>query len=317
MENHFDMLKARIGLETDGGLARKAGLAADGLKKAGPPGANADEAARKRWKTSLEFEALFLGQMYKAMRGGSMGGGLTEMSPGREMFTEMLDQEYAQLPSRSPQMAGPEGMRRAAAGVSNGMAAQIYRSLSRGLETPGESEDESVVPALSLARLLGSRRRGPGSRGPGSASPSPALSEKALDPIVDQAAKTHGLSRELIQSVIRHESENRPLAVSKAGAKGLMQLMDTTATDMGVANVFNPRENVMGGSKYLKLMLDRYQGDEKLALAAYNAGPGAVDRHGGVPPFAETRMYVDRILKTKGELETRERNRQAASGEGE
>ncbi len=101
---------------------------------------------------------------------------------------------------------------------------------------------------------------------------------------------------ELIHAVIRQESGYDPYAVSHKGAKGLMQLMPATAKRFGVKDVFDPAENVQGGVKYLRQLLDRYDGDRRLALAAYNAGEGAVDRFGGVPPYRETQDYVDRIV---------------------
>jgi soluble lytic murein transglycosylase-like protein len=100
----------------------------------------------------------------------------------------------------------------------------------------------------------------------------------------------------LIHAVIRQESGYDPYAVSHKGAKGLMQLMPATAKRFGVKDVFDPAENVQGGVKYLRQLLDRYDGDRRLALAAYNAGEGAVDRFGGVPPYRETQDYVDRIV---------------------
>jgi len=100
----------------------------------------------------------------------------------------------------------------------------------------------------------------------------------------------------LIYAVIRQESGYDPYAVSHKGAKGLMQLMPATAKRFGVKDVFDPAENVQGGVKYLRQLLDRYDGDRRLALAAYNAGEGAVDRFGGVPPYRETQDYVDRIV---------------------
>jgi soluble lytic murein transglycosylase-like protein len=100
----------------------------------------------------------------------------------------------------------------------------------------------------------------------------------------------------LIHAVIRQESGYDPYAVSHKGAKGLMQLMPATAKRFGVKDVFDPAENVQGGVKYHRQLLDRYDGDRRLALAAYNAGEGAVDRFGGVPPYRETEDYVDRIV---------------------
>ena len=85
-------------------------------------------------------------------------------------------------------------------------------------------------------------------------------------------------------------------ALSKANAKGLMQLIDSTATDMGVKNVWNPAQNIEGGTKYISKMLKKYDGDVELSLAAYNAGPGNVDKYNGIPPFDETQKYVKRVL---------------------
>ena len=117
------------------------------------------------------------------------------------------------------------------------------------------------------------------------------LAYPALLPIIEEASQRTGLPTELIDAVIRTESGYRPHAISSAGAQGLMQLMPKTAKSLGVKNSLDPRQNVLGGSKYLRQMLDRF-GRVSLALAAYNAGPGAVIKHKGVPPFTETQAYV-------------------------
>ncbi len=117
----------------------------------------------------------------------------------------------------------------------------------------------------------------------------------ALRRLVAEGASRNGLSPSLVRAIVQIESHGDPSAVSRAGAQGLMQLMPQTAATYGVANAFDPQENVFGGCRYMHDLLDRYHNNVPLALAAYNAGPGAVDAARGIPPFAETRAYVARV----------------------
>lgn len=120
---------------------------------------------------------------------------------------------------------------------------------------------------------------------------------RAFDPIIAEAALKHRVDAALVKAVIRTESDFVPYARSPKGALGLMQLMPATARMHNVWSVFEPKDNIEGGVRHLRLLLDQYNGNVRLALAAYNAGEGAVERHGGIPPYPETIEYLDRVLR--------------------
>lgn len=122
---------------------------------------------------------------------------------------------------------------------------------------------------------------------------------------IHEIAREHGVSPALIEAVIRMESGFDPRAISPKGAAGLMQLMPKTASALGVADRFDPRESIRGGVRHLRYLLERYQGSVVLALAAYNAGEGAVDTHRGVPPYPETQQYVRSVLRRAGLADSR------------
>jgi len=124
---------------------------------------------------------------------------------------------------------------------------------------------------------------------------SSAQNEETLTPLIEETARRYGLEPELVRAVVKTESAFYPRAHSKAGAMGLMQLMPSTAADLGVADPWDPVANLDGGCRYLAQMLTRF-GDIKLALAAYNAGPGAVEHYRAIPPYDETQTYVVKVL---------------------
>jgi hypothetical protein len=122
----------------------------------------------------------------------------------------------------------------------------------------------------------------------------------SYDLLITEHASQHGIRADLVRAVIQAESAFNPMARSVKGAMGLMQLMPATAVAYGVTNAYDPAENIRAGVAYLRGLLDRYSQNEELALAAYNAGPTAVEKYGAVPPYRETRSYVSKIQKTAG-----------------
>ena len=151
---------------------------------------------------------------------------------------------------------------------------------------PGYQRYSPTKASAGVYRMRGVRRDSAAAR----------ARRKAFDPIIATAAARHRLDPALVKAVIRTESDFIPYARSPKGALGLMQLMPATARQHKVWRVFDPAENIEGGARHLRLLLDQYNGNVRLALAAYNAGGGAVSRHGGVPPYRETIQYLQKVL---------------------
>lgn len=119
----------------------------------------------------------------------------------------------------------------------------------------------------------------------------------SMDEIFNEASSTYGVPENLLKAIAKQESNFNPQATSRCGAQGVMQLMPKTAASLGVTDAYDPYQNIMGGAKYIRQMLDKYNGDTSLALAAYNAGSGNVAKYGGIPPFKETQNYVVKVTQ--------------------
>jgi soluble lytic murein transglycosylase-like protein len=216
---------------------------------------------------------------------------LIPSSFGEDVYTDMLDDEYSKMFGSNSSL---------------GLADLVSRQLEQTehpenalqeLRAIGKNASWSTDPRFMPKTLAAA-----GAITPGAGQDSVAGVSK-WEKFIDKASELYGVDKNLISAVITQESGGNPRAVSPKGAKGLMQLMDTTAQDMGVARPFSPWENISGGTKYLRQMLDKFGGNERLAVASYNAGPLAVERYGNVPPYQETENYVASVLNLKRRFE--------------
>lgn len=244
-------------------------------------------------KAARGFESMFVSMMMKQMKESMLDDDHKEdgenMSFGADTLGSYADMQFSDFVARS--------------GKGMGLAEMIYKKMTGGdslptisiqLPTdirPSAKEEGSPVQVTAVTHSQITPKTNSGDTF--SARVQDRLSE--YEPIIAQASKQFNVPPHIIKAVITAESAGKSSAVSKVGAKGLMQLMDGTAGDLGVKNSFDPEDNIRGGTKYLRKMLDEFDGNVDLALAAYNAGPGNVRKHGGIPPFQETQAYVRKV----------------------
>ena len=273
---------------------------------------------KKLAKSARQFEQQFANIMVKEMRKSINSSGLTKENNGEKIFTEMLDNEYAGQMVSSGSMGLAEVMVKQIAdkdsSIDSAVALEALRSEALNSFFSGSNssftknssfqpQDGGMGLSSTYDEIISKYNKN--TYGQKTDSTSDLLNFKPqirqYDAIINKASKFYGVDKILIASVIDAESAGKSNAQSKAGAKGLMQLMDPTAKELGVRNSFNPEDNIMGGTKYLSQMLTRFDGDTLKALAAYNAGPRAVEKYNGIPPYKETQKYVSKIMNKIGD----------------
>ncbi|MFH0919273.1 MAG: lytic transglycosylase domain-containing protein [Fibrobacterota bacterium] len=235
-------------------------------------------------EVARQFEAMYTAYMLKTMNQSIQRSDLVKENMGETVFRDMLMDEYANKMS---------------AGKGLGLSDLIYKSLKND-PAQADAYSEKVRDYKSKKYINQVLKYTAGDFGAVKQTPlTDTVDERMrrIEPLVQYTAQRHGLDPNLLKAVVRQESEGNPYAVSKAGAKGLMQLMDETARSLGVRNSFDKHQNMDAGARYLKQLLEDFGGNQELALAAYNAGPDTVKKYDGVPPFPETQNYVANIKK--------------------
>lgn len=170
-----------------------------------------------------------------------------------------------------------------------------YNASSKLTKTKSSSEFDSI---LKKEKIIYSTPETTSETSSGQTEP--VTTPEALEQYFEEAASIFNLDLNLLKAVAKQESDFDPTIVSTAGATGIMQLMPETAQSMGVTDIYDPRQNIIGGARYLSTLLEQFGGDVSLSLAAYNAGPGNVKKYDGIPPFSETQEYVKKVMNYAG-----------------
>lgn len=239
-------------------------------------------------KAAQGFESMFINMMMKQMR---------------ESMLDPKDKEEESLSFGADTLEGFTDLQFADYAVKQGglgLAQQVYKYLTNGEQLPMTTQHTGVPSPLTAPQKTGATDAAAQTQ---QTAPRGNFMQRVADrmqpyqDIITRASQTYDVPESLIKGIITAESAGNPNAQSGAGAKGLMQLMDGTARDMGVKNPFDPEQNIMGGTRYIQKMLSMFDGDESVALAAYNAGPGNVQKYDGIPPFSETQAYVRNVTR--------------------
>ncbi len=234
------------------------------------------EEKTKLAKASKDFESMLTSMMIKSMT-ETTNGLFGKENYGGDVLDVLFETEMANHITESKGMGIADKLFSSMTGedlklYSKSNTSDAIKNISKSVSPNNVIASSKVQPSENALQRIGQ-----------------------YDDIISNAANKYSVDKNLIKSVILTESAGKADAKSKANAKGLMQLMDSTASDMGVKNSWDPKENIFGGTKYLAKLLNQFDGELDLALAAYNAGPGNVNKYDGIPPFKETQAYVKRV----------------------
>lgn len=242
-----------------------------------------DQQKTKLKAAAKDFEAVFTQYMLKSMQETEkIDSQDNDDGYGKDIMTGLFNTELAKYMLDNSNLGIGKMLYKQLTGEDMDPSIQDGASVSLNILTQNISDDRVRQRALQKINAYGSG--------------SVLENVGKYSDIVNEAAGAYNLDPNLIKAVIAAESAGKADSLSSKNAKGLMQLEDPTAKEMGVSNTFDPKENIMGGAKYLKSLLDNNSGNLETALASYNAGPGIVEQYGGVPPFTETQNYIKRVM---------------------
>jgi soluble lytic murein transglycosylase-like protein len=213
---------------------------------------------------------------------GAESASVSETCESQDSFAEILEDAKAQK-----LMEIDAAIAQAKLSGASGLAVNSALAKELGVDLVSSDTAAASVAATASGTDLLSQSSSSGSN---------LVTTEELNSYFAEASATYGVDEKLLKAVAKAESNFNASAVSSAGAIGIMQLMPSTASGLGVSDAFDARENILGGAKYLSQLLNKYNGDTSLALAAYNAGSARVDEYGGIPPYAETQNYVKKVL---------------------
>lgn len=252
-------------------------------------------AEKKAWKAACDFEAIFMRQIFKNMNDANLAllGDGGSQDQAKDIYQDMYNSHLSDAAAKS-----------SALGLARWLYPNLLKQDAKGMAGLEKAQGDAAATSAAVRAYGATNPMGQASGAQGGATlPTVGPAMAGLQASIATASQSTGVPQSLLQGMIAVESGGRADAISPKGARGLMQLMPGTAKELGVTNPHDPHQSVMGGAKYMAQLLKRFDGDETRALAAYNAGPSTVEKYGGVPPYAETQKYVERVQAARRRYE--------------